>query len=358
MKVLYISDAKSIHTRRWAEHFRDLGYEIHVASFRSAVIPGVIVHLLPTYGLGRFGYFLAIPTIRALLKSIRPDVVHAQYLTSYGFLAVAAQAHPLITTAWGTDVLISPGESHLSRFIASFALRYADVVTTVAEHMDQAVVDLGARPEDVVSVPFGVNINVFHWPDLPTPGPPPLRVISTRNFAKIYSVHTVVNAVQILHDMGCHVLLDLVGDGPLRTELEAQVKKAMLHDIVFFHGHVESSKLVELLGSAHIFVSSALSDGNNVSLNEAMACGCFPIATDIPANSQWIAHGVNGFLFPAENMNILAELLVRVSSDNKLRDEARVKNRMIVKERANWNVCTKEMQSIYEKLAAGGASYQ
>ena len=76
-RILYVSDALSIHTRRWAEHYRDCGVEVHVASFRPATIDGVRVHVLPTGGLGRVGYFLAVPALRRLARALRPDVVHA-----------------------------------------------------------------------------------------------------------------------------------------------------------------------------------------------------------------------------------------------------------------------------------------
>ena len=134
-RILFVSDAKSVHTRRWAEHFRDQGIQVHIASFRTESIEGVSVHLLPTFGLGRAGYLLAVPTLRRLAKHIQPDIIHAQYVTSYGFLAALAGLHPLVLTAWGTDVLISPLESRIMRWIASYAVRHADAVTTVARNI-------------------------------------------------------------------------------------------------------------------------------------------------------------------------------------------------------------------------------
>ena len=65
-----------------------------------------------------------------------------------------------------------------------------------------------------------------------------------------------------------------------------------------------------LLGQADLFISTSPSDGNNISLNEAMACGVFPIVTDIAANRAWITHGENGLLFPCRDANALADRVI------------------------------------------------
>lgn len=348
-RVLFLSDAKSIHTRRWAEHFRGQGVQVHVASFRPEKIEGVQVHVLPTYGLGRMGYFLALPTLRRLAKRLVPDVVHAQYVTSYGFLAALAGLRPLVLTAWGSDVLISPRESRVMRWIASYAVRHADMVTTVAEHMNSAVASLGVPMDEVTAVPFGVDTQKFVPPAVPRPEAMPLRLICTRNFGPIYSVHTLITALQQVVACGLSLQVDLVGEGPMRRELEARVDDAGMRSWVTFHGHVDHARLAQLLAEAHIFVTPSLSDGNNVSLNEAMACACFPIATDIPANAQWIEHGVNGLLYPPGDAASLAECILQAAADVDWRKRAGVINREIVETRADWRVCVARMNESYSK---------
>ena len=352
MRILYASDALSIHTQRWAEAMRDAGDDVHIASFRAASIAGVTVHVLPTAGLGKAGYVLAMPMLRRLCARLRPDVVHAQYVTSYGFLAAMARLKPLVVTAWGSDVLISPRESRFARWRARRALAGADVVTTVAEHMNAAVVALGASAADVMAMPFGVDTTLFCPPATPRATTPPLRVISTRNFAPVYSVHTAIEALALLRARGLDVQLDLVGAGPLRDALQAQVQAAGLAGRVRFHGHVSHPQLAALLGAAHVFVSTALSDGNNVSLNEAMACGCFPLATDIAANAQWLSRGRSGVLFAPGDAQGLADGIAAVAGDAAWRDAAAAENRQIVLTRADWRLSVQRMRALYARLAA------
>ena len=348
-RILYVSDAISIHTRRWAEHFRDQGVDVHIASLRSETIAGTQVHVLPTFGLGRLGYFLAVYPLRRLAKRLAPDVVHAQYVTSYGFLAALAGLRPMVLTAWGTDVLISPKESRLMRWFASYAVRHADAVTTVAQHMNAAVASLGVPIEDVSTIPFGVDTQQFVPPMVPRCVGGPLRLICTRNFDAIYNVCTLITALHDLAAQGLTLQVDLVGDGPLRSELEAQVERAGLKSWVTFHGHVNQGRVSHLLAQANVFVTPALSDGNNVSLNEAMACACFPIATNIPANAQWIENGVNGLLYPPGDAARLAQCIFEAARDADWRVRAGATNRKIIESRADWRVCIERMSGIYAR---------
>jgi len=276
--------------------------------------------------------------------------VHAQYITSYGFLSAFAGMHPLVLTAWGTDVLISPKESRLMRWLASYAVKHADAVTTVAKHMNSSVAALGISEGVVSAVPFGVDIQRFVPPLAGRIESGMLHLICTRNFAPIYDVGTLITALQRTAQRGLRLQVDLVGSGPQRSELEAKVMHSGLSSWVTFHGHVDHDRLAQLLAQADIFVSPALSDGNNVSLNEAMACASFPIGTEIPANAQWIEDGVNGLLYPPGDATALAECILRAAGDAAWRERAGKLNRSIVEQRADWRVCVARMKEIYIRV--------
>lgn len=349
-RILYVADAASIHTRRWAEHYRDRGLDVHVASFSAATIPGVQLHELPTAGLGRVGYFLAIPVLQQIVRRLRPDVVHAHYLTSYGFLAALAGLRPLIVTAWGSDALIAPRKSRLLRYFASYAVRHADVVTTLADHMNAPVADLGVSLEKITSTPFGVDTQFFRLSPFGTIDHQPLTLICTRNFDLVYDIGTLIRALAQVFSGRRQLVVNLVGDGPLRESLETLVRELELESHINFHGQVEHKVLAGLLAHADIFVTPALSDGNNVSLNEAMACGCFPIATNIPANAQWITDGQNGYLYPTGDVAALAHAIGMAMDKKELRLSARTANRAIVETRVDWRTCVKRMDDIYLKV--------
>jgi len=349
MKILFVSDAQSIHTRRWAEYFCGQGCSVHIASFRPASIDGVNIHLLPTFGLGKAGYLLTLPKLRQIYRYIRPDIVHAQYVTSYGFLSALAGLKPLVLTAWGSDILLSPKKLRLIRFFASYATRHADALIAVAEHMIPSFYLLGAAQNSVEIIPDGVDMELFRLvPDyMPSE---PVRIISTRSFSPIYDVQTLITALGFLKQGNQLFEADIIGDGSLRETLETQARSLGLSEQVRFHGYVSHDRLPALLASSDIYVTSALSDGNSVSLNEAMACGCFPIGARIPANMQSIEHGQNGLLYEPGNAVSLAEKLFEGISMRPRWAEIRSYNRKIVETRADWKMCTQKMEAIYQRL--------
>jgi L-malate glycosyltransferase len=194
-------------------------------------------------------------------------------------------------------------------------------------------------------LPFGVEVDRFAA--LAVRDRRPGSVVCTRRFEQVYDVQCVVRAFAAARSDGYLQILTLIGDGPLRADLESLVRSLGVDASVQFLGQVDHDRLPALLGTHEVFVSPAWSDGNNVSLNEAMAAGCFPIATDIPANSQWIDHGVNGFLYPAGNVDALTALLREFPAQRELLNDAQGLNLERVRRDADWRTALDRMCAIY-----------
>jgi glycosyltransferase involved in cell wall biosynthesis len=102
-----------------------------------------------------------------------------------------------------------------------------------------------------------------------------------------------------------------------------------------------------LLEKTDVYVSTSLSDGTSVSLLEAMASGAFPVVTDIAANKEWIADGINGFLVPIEDEASLANKIVQSLRDEELTERARHTNWEVVREKAYLKHHMEHLRTIY-----------
>ena len=96
------------------------------------------------------------------------------------------------------------------------------------------------------------------------------------------------------------VRLIILGDGPLRAELEALIKKLDLNDVVKLLGFVDNP--LKYFSRADIFVLSSYVEGLPNVLVEAMMSGCTPVSTDCPTGPREVLQdGKYGYLVPVRD---------------------------------------------------------
>lgn len=356
MRICYFADGESIHVVRWCRHFAGLGHEVHLISFKDTVIENVTTHFIRSGKInvsgGNWKVLLTYPKVKKIIKEIKPDILHSHYATSYGITGALCGFHPYVVTALGSDVLISPKNSVMYKLLLKFAFSKADWITAMAEHMKNAIIDLGVSPAKIDTVPFGIDPVIFNDSSRKLPENK-FVITSTRNFEPVYNIPHLINAIAKAKQKIPDLHLNLIGSGSLRKEIENLVVKKGLTGQVTFFGKVPQPEIARILNSSHVFISVSLSDGNNVSLNEAMACGAFCIATEIPANTQWINDGENGFLVKINDIDGLADKIVNSYLNySALQQKAVPYNKKIIAEKAIWEDNMKKVEKKYKSLTS------
>jgi glycosyltransferase involved in cell wall biosynthesis len=107
--------------------------------------------------------------------------------------------------------------------------------------------------------------------------------------------------------------LMIAGDGPLRPDLERQIRELSLGDRIALLGVRNDVPI--LLAAADAFVLSSNREGLSMSLLEAMRAGKPAAVTDVGGNGESVAQGVTGLVVPPANAAALAEALVTLLSD-------------------------------------------
>lgn len=156
---------------------------------------------------------------------------------------------------------------------------------------------------------------------LPTLGPGVLRTVFVGRFEPQKDHDTLLRAVAMLPSV--HLLL--LGDGPLRSELEQVVRQLGITERVSFLGFRDD--VPAILKACDVYVHSTTSDGFGIAACEAMATGLPVLASDVPGLAQ-VVEGA-GILFPVGNAEILArELnLLAGSSEKRARMSAASRKR-------------------------------
>jgi len=104
--------------------------------------------------------------------------------------------------------------------------------------------------------------------------------------------------------------LVFAGDGPLRTDLEAEARALGVADAVRFLGFVNQSNLPAVYRSSDVLVLPSEYEAFGLVVNEAMLCGCPVIVSDrVGARFDLVRDGTTGFIFPVNNVEALTALL-------------------------------------------------
>ncbi|MCA0177985.1 MAG: glycosyltransferase [Proteobacteria bacterium] len=292
MKWVLIGDGESPHLLKWA---RALAPEValYAASSRGfasgwdALVPParrLALGCTMAHGGGNAAVLRKLPELGRWLAQVDADWLHAHYLTSHGTLAWAARAGwrlraRLVGSAWGSDILVTPGRSAAYRWLTQRVLRACALTTADSAHMAARMQQLGAR--EVMVFPFGLEA-LPESPASKTPG----RFFANRGLEPIYRPERVLQLFAAVAAQQPAARLVVANDGSLRGALVAQAGALGLAERVTFVGRLDAGTQAAQYAQAQWYLSLPASDSVAVSVLEAMAHGCVPLLSDLPANRE------------------------------------------------------------------------
>lgn len=257
-----------------------------------------------------------------VLKQLRPDVVHAHdphgvAMAATALSIAAPTPRPPLVASRRIEYRIAHNSfsrwkySQVDRFIAiSRAVRDRLVADGVpASRVD--VVHEGVDVERVAALPSG-NVHAVLF--LPT-GSPIVGTIGALVAQKDH--HTLIEAAaRVVRDVP-DVRFVVLGEGELRGALEEQIRHRHLERHVFLAGF--RADVLQLMKDFDVFALSSIQEGLCTSLVDAMAARKAAVATAVGGVPEVVEDGVTGLLVPARDHEALAERIVRLLTDPKLR---------------------------------------
>ena len=260
---------------------------------------------------------LGLLELVALIRRERPDILHANSSKAglLGRTAAAALGVPVrIFTAHGWAFKAYSGP-------VSLIYRWADrlmaplTTTTVCVSERERSAGVAARTcraRDTVVIPTAVDAGAA--PRARRAGSPP-RVITVGRLAAPKDTVTLVRALARVP--GRPFRATIVGDGPDRPAVEAEIRAAGLDGVVALAG--ERRDVPQLLADADVFALSSRSEGAPISVLEAMAAGLPVVASAVGGVPEIVAHGATGLLVPPGDAAALAAALEQLLADPALR---------------------------------------
>jgi glycosyltransferase involved in cell wall biosynthesis len=214
--------------------------------------------------------------------------------------------------------------------------------------MTYAMLESGAPPSRIKVKPKGLDLRKFKFFEHREANE--ITAIVTRSLYDIYRHHEILEALNLLNSQGIRIRCLMIGDGVEKEKLIQQTSRLGLNDQVQWLGRIPNEELPNYLAQAQLYLAIPETEGVSASLFEAMACGCFPIVTDLPANRAFIHSGQNGILVEVGNPHDLARKIAHYCADSpKFRPYIRA-NRKFIELNCNREENMREFFSMYQDL--------
>lgn len=370
MKVLIISDARNIHTKRWTSSLKEKGIDIVVFSIDPYLDDFYHLNKIKLYTFDLFNYkgkkfelFLslknhikAVSILKNIIRIEKPDILHSHYLTSYSLIGTFTKFKPHIVSAWGSDVYVFPKQSIINKLSLKYILRQATTILSTSHSMANEMRKYTKK--DIQITPFGVDIDLFKKHPLEENNIINIGVVKT--LSANYGIDLAIRAfhTSVLNNPSLNLNLQIIGKGPDEKKLKDLAWELNICEQIEFLGHIPNNELPYYYSNFRVSIFLSYLESFGVVAVESMSCECPVIASRTDGFSEVIADGQTGFLVPIGDYQAAAER-IQYFIENPEKGKTMGKNgRTRVLENYSWESNVSTMCSIYQITIVRKQIYQ
>jgi glycosyltransferase involved in cell wall biosynthesis len=304
---------------------------------------------------------LAVVDLRRSLRHDRPDVLHLhlEYSTLIGVLAALSlpAPRPLLVASVANDPY------RQGRFHQWAGRRLAPSIDLHVTHSrgirDSVLTAYAGRPRRVEVVSLGIDLRRFDRALAKADRVAGYRRDAGRVVGAIgrlvpqKAMHVLVEATPALLQADPATRVLIVGDGPLRADLEAQAARLGVAHAVRFAGYQED--VVSAYAAMDVFVLPSRDEGFGLVFLEAMAMGVPVVGTRVIGSEDAVDDGVTGLLVPYANAAALATAVRSILESPELAGRLREAAADRVRRVYSREQCAAQVEALYRELLDGPA---
>jgi glycosyltransferase involved in cell wall biosynthesis len=262
------------------------------------------------------------------MQALGVDHVHAHFASHPALVALAVHrltGIPYSFTAHGSDL-------HVERRMLPAKVGAASFVVAISAYNRELIVEeCGELARSKIQVIHcGADPSVFssEAPATSIEAPiedGPLRIVCVASFEEVKGHRFLLDACRQLNERQLPITCDLIGDGPLRADVERAVAQHGLGDVVRIHGALPRPEVQRIVRASDVAAlascptRSGRREGIPVALMEAMSCGLPVVASGVSGIPELVEPERTGLLVPPGDPWALADALERLAKDPPLR---------------------------------------
>jgi glycosyltransferase involved in cell wall biosynthesis len=251
----------------------------------------------------------------AVVWSAQPQILHAHWGLPDGLVGALASRitrKPLILTTHGTDVEILRRTRWATR-IARWVFARARAITCGSNYLREQLIALKVADAKKISV-VPMPVNPMFERSAVRGQRSANQILTVARLTKQKRIDTLIAAIALLPDARLHI----IGDGPERANLEAQVRQLGLQNRVKFLGALPQTELPQHYAECAAFVLPSIREGMGLVFAEALLCGAPVIAANSGGVTDIVRDGETGLLVPEQDATALAEAIQKILRDQVL----------------------------------------
>ena len=242
--------------------------------------------------------------------------VHFANRATHTALFLKKLGFPFSFTAHAQDFTFDLGSNALLSEMA----REAEFVVAVSDYSRELLCEMCPESADkMVRIYNGIDLNDF--PAAPVKQQKPLRLVSIGRLIDFKGFQHLIGACGILKKRGIAVDMRIIGEGPVRPDLEDRIRKENVGDMVKLLGVKSQEEIKRELAEADIFALACVFDAVGASdilptvITEAMACRLPVVSTTVAGIPEMVAHGETGLLVEPTDEPAMADAIAELGAD-------------------------------------------
>lgn len=280
--------------------------------------------------------------LRSIIREQKPDIVYAWAPVAFALASVAV---------WGRRPKIINGSIRHGIFNRSFHGHFRRWLLQrsrfVVANSYAGLKANGIKKGYVLYNGVDPKFDKANWPkESQSPTNRVLNLLSIANFVPYKDYFTVLEALKKVKDDGLRFRYSIIGEGPLRNEVETMIKELGLSEMVQLLGRVNDPETY--LDQADIFIHSSKGEGCSNAILEAMYMALPVIASDTGGTSEIV--GSNAILFEYKNIQQLSEAIKKLLQDGNLRKGMAEESYKIASSRFSVNSMLNNYDSIIAQI--------
>ncbi|MCB1210104.1 MAG: glycosyltransferase family 4 protein [Verrucomicrobiales bacterium] len=251
---------------------------------------------------------------------VRHVHVHFANRATHSALFLKKLGFPFSFTAHAQDFMFDLGSNAL---LAEMA-REAEFVVAVSDYSRDLICEMCPESEDkIVRIYNGIELDDFQRTEVKTRSP--LRVVSIGRLIEFKGFQHLIGACGVLKKQEIPVETRIIGEGPMRPDLEARIDREGLSDCVKLLGVCSQEQIKAELAEADLFALASIVDPVGASdilptvITEAMACHLPVVSTTVTGIPEMVAHGETGLLVEPCDEVALAQAIAELGADAERR---------------------------------------